>query len=47
MSFPIPQPPTIPLIGNVALIEPEAPNHSFDLLAKKYGEIYQLDLLGL
>ncbi|KAJ7882007.1 cytochrome P450 [Mycena olivaceomarginata] len=46
MSFPIPQPPTIPLIGNVALIEPEAPNRSFDLLAKKYGEIYQLDLLG-
>ncbi|KAJ7666812.1 fatty acid hydroxylase [Mycena polygramma] len=43
----IPQPPTIPFLGNVTSIETEVPLHSFELLAKKYGEIYQLDVLGL
>ncbi|KAJ6537331.1 fatty acid hydroxylase [Mycena sp. CBHHK59/15] len=46
MSTPIPQPPTIPFIGNVTSLESEVPLRSFQLLAKKYGEIYQLDLLG-
>ncbi|KAF7333412.1 Fatty acid hydroxylase [Mycena venus] len=46
MSVRIPQPPTIPFIGNVTSIEPGSPQQSFELLAKKYGEIYQIDLLG-
>ncbi|KAJ7674373.1 cytochrome P450 [Mycena rosella] len=46
MSIPIPQPPTIPFIGNVASLEKDVPLRSFQLLAKTYGEIYQLDLLG-
>ncbi|KAF7347083.1 Fatty acid hydroxylase [Mycena venus] len=46
MSVPIPQPPTIPFIGNVTSLEREVPLRSFRLLAKTYGEIYQLDLLG-
>ncbi|KAJ7035907.1 fatty acid hydroxylase [Mycena alexandri] len=46
MSLPIPQPPTIPFIGNITAIEKDVPLRSFQLLAKTYGEIYQLDLLG-
>ncbi|KAJ7447839.1 fatty acid hydroxylase [Mycena latifolia] len=46
MSVPIPQPPTIPFIGNVTALEKDVPLRSFQLLAKTYGEIYQLDLLG-
>ncbi|KAJ7740485.1 fatty acid hydroxylase [Mycena maculata] len=46
MSVPIPQPPTIPFLGNVASLDREVPLRSFDLLAKKYGEIYQLNMLG-
>ncbi|KAJ6522368.1 fatty acid hydroxylase [Mycena vulgaris] len=46
MPVPIPQPPTIPFIGNVASLEKDVPLHSFRLLAKTYGEIFQLDMLG-
>ncbi|KAG8773052.1 hypothetical protein FRC12_002757 [Ceratobasidium sp. 428] len=46
MSTPIPQPPTIPFIGNVKSINPEIPINSFMLLTKQYGEIYKLDMLG-
>ncbi|KAJ7620489.1 fatty acid hydroxylase [Mycena polygramma] len=46
MSVPIPQPPTIPFIGNVTSLEKDVPLNSFRLLAKTYGEIYQLDLVG-
>ncbi|KAJ6460262.1 fatty acid hydroxylase [Mycena sanguinolenta] len=46
MSIPIPQPPTIPFIGNVTSLEKDVPLYSFRLLAKTYGEIFQLDLLG-
>ncbi|KZT19446.1 fatty acid hydroxylase [Neolentinus lepideus HHB14362 ss-1] len=46
MSVPIPQPPTIPFLGNVLAIDKELPIGSFGLLAKQYGEIYQLNLLG-
>jgi cytochrome P450/NADPH-cytochrome P450 reductase len=46
MSIPIPQPPTIPFIGNVTALDKDVPLRSFQLLAKTYGEIYQLDLLG-
>ncbi|KAF8998906.1 cytochrome P450 oxidoreductase OrdA-like protein [Hymenopellis radicata] len=45
MTTPIPQPPTIPLLGTRRLWIAKCPCilHS---LAKKYGEIVQLDLLG-
>ncbi|KAF8217433.1 fatty acid hydroxylase [Mycena galopus ATCC 62051] len=46
MSVPIPQPPAIPFIGNVTSIEKDVPLYSFRLLTKKYGEIFQLDILG-
>ncbi|THU98682.1 cytochrome P450 [Dendrothele bispora CBS 962.96] len=46
MSVPIPQPPRIPFIGNVASLDREVPINGFILLAKQYGEIYKLDLLG-
>ncbi|KAJ7128256.1 fatty acid hydroxylase [Mycena filopes] len=46
MSVPIPQPPTIPFIGNVTALDKDVPLNSFVLLAKTYGEIYQLNILG-
>ncbi|KAJ7910393.1 fatty acid hydroxylase [Mycena leptocephala] len=46
MSVPIPQPPSIPFIGNVTALDKDVPLHSFALLAKTYGEIYQLNILG-
>ncbi|KAJ7067224.1 fatty acid hydroxylase [Mycena amicta] len=46
MTTPIPQPPSVPFLGNVASIEREVPLRSFSLLAKTYGEIYELDLIG-
>ncbi|KAK7438190.1 hypothetical protein VKT23_018121 [Stygiomarasmius scandens] len=46
MTIPIPQPPRVPFIGNVTSLDREVPLNSFILLAKQYGEIYQLDLLG-
>ncbi|KAJ7622599.1 fatty acid hydroxylase [Mycena polygramma] len=46
MTTKIPQPRSIPFIGNVASIDREVPWRSFRLLAKTYGEIFQLDLLG-
>jgi cytochrome P450 / NADPH-cytochrome P450 reductase len=46
MSTPIPQPPAIPLLGNVGSIDREVPVLSFELLAKQYGEIFKLNMLG-
>ncbi|KAK1223348.1 hypothetical protein PQX77_013780 [Marasmius sp. AFHP31] len=46
MTTPIPQPPGIPFIGNITAIDREVPITSFHLLAKQYGEIYQLNLIG-
>lgn len=46
MTTPIPQPPAIPLLGNLTTVESELPVRSHLLLAKQYGEIYQLDVLG-
>ncbi|KAJ7218368.1 fatty acid hydroxylase [Mycena pura] len=46
MSTPIPQPPTIPFMGNATAFDRDVPQHSFTLLAKTYGEIYKLDLVG-
>jgi cytochrome P450/NADPH-cytochrome P450 reductase len=47
MTTPIPQPPAIPFLGNVTAIDKELPIRSFQLLAEKYGEIYQLNMLGM
>lgn len=38
---PIPQPPTVPFLANVPLVDLKHPMMSFNLLAEKYGEIYQ------
>uniref|UniRef100_A0A0W0F1E3 Putative fatty acid hydroxylase n=1 Tax=Moniliophthora roreri TaxID=221103 RepID=A0A0W0F1E3_MONRR len=46
MTTPIPQPRTIPFLGNVTSIDTEVPLRGFILLAKQFGEIYQLDILG-
>ncbi|CUA67141.1 NADPH-ferrihemoprotein reductase [Rhizoctonia solani] len=46
MTTPIPQPPAIPFLGNVTDIDTELPSKSFTLLAKQYGEIFALNLLG-
>ncbi|KAF7316595.1 Fatty acid hydroxylase [Mycena chlorophos] len=46
MTTPIPQPPSVPFLGNVGNIERDVPLRSFSLLAKTYGEIYQLNLVG-
>ncbi|KAJ7635523.1 fatty acid hydroxylase [Mycena polygramma] len=46
MSVPIPQPFSIPFIGNVTALDRDVPLRSFVLLAKTYGEIYQLNILG-
>ena len=42
----IPQPPTVPFLGNANLVDAEVPARSFLLLAKQYGEIYQLSFSG-
>ncbi|KIJ22928.1 hypothetical protein M422DRAFT_276585, partial [Sphaerobolus stellatus SS14] len=42
----IPQPPTLPIIGNTHLIDKEVPINTFTNMAKKYGPIYQLAFLG-
>lgn len=46
MSTPIPQPPAIPFLGNIATIDKELPLRSYELLAGTYGELYQLNMLG-
>lgn len=46
MTTPIPQPPTIPFLGNVHLIDNEIPLNTFLLLAKQYGPIYKLNFIG-
>lgn len=42
----IPTPPSVPFIGHAASIDKEVPLYSLALLAKQYGEIYQLNMLG-
>ncbi|KAF9263923.1 bifunctional P-450/NADPH-P450 reductase [Marasmius fiardii PR-910] len=46
MTTPIPQPPAIPFVGNITSVDREVPINGFGLLAKQYGEIYQLNILG-
>ncbi|PSR72167.1 hypothetical protein PHLCEN_2v11959 [Hermanssonia centrifuga] len=46
MTTPIPSPPTVPFLGYAASIDKEVPLNSFNLLAKQYGEIYELNMFG-
>ncbi len=46
MSHPIPQPPGIPLLGNVFDVNPNNTWASLKKLAEKYGEIFQIKVLG-
>lgn len=46
MTTPIPIPPGVPFVGNVMSIDSEVPLISHNLLARQYGEIYGLNLLG-
>ncbi|KAI0354817.1 fatty acid hydroxylase [Trametes cingulata] len=46
MGTPIPTPPAIPFLGHVNTLDKEVPIRSLDLLARQYGEIYQLSMLG-
>ncbi|KAI1305496.1 bifunctional P-450:NADPH-P450 reductase [Xylaria venustula] len=43
---PIPSPPTLPLVGNVAQIDPVQSRRSFSDFADKYGEIFRLYFPG-
>ncbi|KAI0441099.1 cytochrome P450 [Xylaria telfairii] len=46
MSQPIPQPPGLPLLGNIKDIDPNNTWKSLKKLAEKYGEIFQIKVLG-
>ncbi|POS72529.1 bifunctional P-450/NADPH-P450 reductase [Diaporthe helianthi] len=45
-TVPIPQPPGLPLLGNINDINPEFPLGSMLNMADKYGEIYRLNFPG-
>ncbi|KAK2058672.1 cytochrome P450 [Colletotrichum caudatum] len=46
MPTPIPQPPGIPLLGNIFDIDPKNTWSSLKKLSEKYGEIFQIKVLG-
>lgn len=46
MSTPVPQPPTVPLIGNLLDIDPQNGILSLMHLHEKYGPIMKLNILG-
>ncbi|CCO37551.1 NADPH-ferrihemoprotein reductase [Rhizoctonia solani AG-1 IB] len=46
MTTPIPHPARIPFLGNINLIDFELPIKSVELLAKQYGEIFGLEIMG-
>jgi cytochrome P450 / NADPH-cytochrome P450 reductase len=46
MSVPVPQPPALPIIGNVLNINPQNGIQSLGTLAETYGEIFKLVLFG-
>ena len=46
MSQPIPQPPGVPLLGNIFDVVPSNTWTSLKKLAEKYGEIFQIKVLG-
>ncbi|KAK2049354.1 cytochrome P450 [Colletotrichum somersetense] len=46
MPTPIPQPPGIPLLGNIFDIDPKNTWSSLKKLSEQYGEIFQIKVLG-
>ncbi|CCF36025.1 cytochrome P450 [Colletotrichum higginsianum] len=46
MSTPIPQPPGVPLLGNIFDVDPKNTWSSLKKLSEKYGEIFQIKVLG-
>ncbi|KAI5867883.1 cytochrome P450 [Durotheca rogersii] len=46
MSLPIPQPPGVPLLGNIFDVDPSNTWESLRKLAERYGEIFQIRVLG-
>ncbi|KAJ0161127.1 putative bifunctional reductase [Colletotrichum tanaceti] len=46
MSTPIPQPPGVPLLGNIFDVDPKNTWASLKKLSEKYGEIFQIKVLG-
>ncbi|KAI0642932.1 bifunctional P-450/NADPH-P450 reductase [Trametes meyenii] len=46
MGTPIPTPPAVPFLGHVNTIDKDLPIRSLNLLARQYGEIYELNVLG-
>ncbi|KAI0767655.1 fatty acid hydroxylase [Fomes fomentarius] len=46
MTTPIPSPPAVPFLGHVTVVDRNVPTKSFDLLARRYGGIYELKILS-
>lgn len=46
MTTTIPQPPAIPLLGNITSVDPKNSMMSINQLADKYGEIFKLSFFG-
>ncbi|KAJ7579303.1 fatty acid hydroxylase [Mycena floridula] len=46
MSTPIPEPPGLPFLGHANSLDNDTPLLSYVLLAKKYGEIFALNIAG-
>ncbi|KAI0602822.1 cytochrome P450 [Biscogniauxia sp. FL1348] len=46
MAQPIPQPPGVPLLGNIFDVDPNNTWASLKKLSEKYGEIFQIKVLG-
>ncbi|KAI1379197.1 bifunctional P-450:NADPH-P450 reductase [Hypoxylon crocopeplum] len=46
MSLPIPQPPGVPFLGNILDVSPSNTWESLRELSEKYGEIFQITVLG-
>lgn len=42
----IPQPPTVPVVGNLTSLDVDDPSSSFAQLASRYGPIYRLSVPG-
>lgn len=43
----IPQPPTVPVVGNLTSLDLDDPSRSFAQLASQYGPIYRMSVPGL